>query len=115
MIAPAALALYFNKVILAPAALVLPILVTPISKIRDYWSMTTPERIVPYMCEIQYSGNAPLFAITDLDSGKQVAAKTATDAWAQVIAVASSLKGNENLKSISGPDYFGLTNPTVAY
>jgi len=45
--------------------------------------------------------------------GKPITASSATGAWTPVIRQANSIRNRKHSNAASGPDYFGLSQPTV--
>ncbi|KAL9651515.1 hypothetical protein ABK040_001461 [Willaertia magna] len=85
---------------------------------RSYSSYLTPPEKVIYTCEILDGGEGPLFQVTASDDPDTHWTGTSpTGAWTNVIKkVNESKKNTSNLKersfaTVSGPEYFGLSNP----
>lgn len=93
---------------------------------REYWSTRDPESVVTFTCEIRDGGNGPSFIVTPSDYPQdQVISTSPTGAWAQIfkrnflnmliLKVACELRNAEPPKATAGPEYFGFTQPTIAY
>jgi len=74
------------------------------------------ERIV-YTCEIKDGGPAPIFVLNCKDFEAPIEERSATAAWTSVVKRVNEIKSEESGKkvftNVSGPEYFGLANPTV--
>jgi len=88
---------------------------------RVYASMKDPERKVNYECEIILGpgGTSPAFQITPEDDPDQpIIGSSATAVWKTVLERVNALKteqsGKRMFAAISGPEYFGFSQPTVA-
>lgn len=83
---------------------------------RDYWSTRDPESVVTFTCEIRDGGIGPSFIVTPSDFPQdQVVSSSPTGAWAQIFKLACELRNAEPPKATAGPEYFGFTQPTIAY
>lgn len=82
---------------------------------RSYFSVTAPESSCYYLSTILDNGPAPLYQVTP-EGHPEMAFQSAstTGAWAAVAKAAASIRGKDTAPSVSGPDYFGLANPTVS-
>ncbi|KAJ3163155.1 hypothetical protein HDU86_002324 [Geranomyces michiganensis] len=81
---------------------------------RSYASTVNPDKVTSYMCSISDGGEGPLFHITPEDAPETaVTANTATGAWTVIIKAANAIRQRDTSNSASGPDYFGISHPTV--
>ncbi|GAA6064140.1 hypothetical protein JCM10212_005141 [Sporobolomyces blumeae] len=83
--------------------------------VRRYPSIIDRNTEVDYVCRIVDGGNgAPRFELYPADQpGHVIHAGTPTGAWAQVVRAANKLRERNHSNSVSGPDYYGLSNNTV--
>lgn len=86
---------------------------------RMYASVKDPDRRCSYMCEILDGGEVPEFVVTPEDDPDNPAKGTsATSAWEKILKRVNELKTEETGKrlytAVSGPEYFGFGNPTIA-
>lgn len=82
---------------------------------RSYLSTVDPNNQCVYHSRILDGGATPLFQVTPEDSpGTVFSAPTSTGAWSAVVRAANQLRSREYTNSASGPDYYGLSNATVA-
>ena len=71
---------------------------------------------VVYHCKILDGGDGPKFQIIATDMPDQViAAGTATGVWAIVVRQANEIRQRMHSNSVSGPDFFGLTQNTIKH
>jgi hypothetical protein len=83
---------------------------------REYWSTRDPDAVVTFTCEIQDGGSAPSFIVTPTDYPQdQVVSSSPSGAWGQIFKLACELRNAEPPKATAGPEYFGFTQPTIAY
>jgi len=70
---------------------------------------------VEYICRIVDSGGGgPRFELHPTDQpGTIIHAQTPTGAWSQVVKAANKLRERNHSNSVSGPDYYGLSNNLV--
>ncbi|KAL1930228.1 hypothetical protein VTP01DRAFT_1382 [Rhizomucor pusillus] len=82
---------------------------------RTYMSTVDPNGQTTYTCRIEDGGDGPVFTIHAADApDKEMSAKTPTGAWALVIKEANRVRRRGSAcNAISGPEYFGLSNPLV--
>jgi hypothetical protein len=84
---------------------------------RVYTSMKNVEERVSYTCEIKDGGPAPIFLLNCPEFDEPIEEKSATAAWTSVVKRVNEIKSEESGKkvftNVSGPEYFGLANPTV--
>ncbi|KAI9255798.1 F/Y-rich N-terminus-domain-containing protein [Phascolomyces articulosus] len=81
---------------------------------RTYMSMVDPENQTTYTCQVQDGGETPLFTIRAADAPEEeMSARTPTGAWALVIKRANEVRHRESANAISGPEYYGFSNPLV--
>lgn len=86
------------------------------SGVRRYPSTVDPVSDAMYTCKILDGGDTPTFQITASDQpDRPVLANTATGAWSAIVRAANALRDRNHSNSISGPDYFGLSQPTVKH
>jgi hypothetical protein len=83
---------------------------------REYWSTRDPEAVVTFTCEIRDGGTGPSFIVTPTDYPQdQVVSSSPSGAWGQIFKLACELRNAEPPKATAGPEYFGFTQPTIAY
>ncbi|KAI7859849.1 F/Y-rich N-terminus-domain-containing protein [Circinella umbellata] len=81
---------------------------------RTYMSMVDPENQTTYTCKVQDGGETPLFTIRAADApDDEMSARTPTGAWALVIKQANEVRQRHSANAISGPEYYGFSNPLV--
>ncbi|CAB5390011.1 unnamed protein product [Rhizophagus irregularis] len=81
---------------------------------RPYLSMIDPTRDTIYTSTIEDGGDNPRFVVQAADQpGNPITASSATGAWTPVIRQANSIRNRKHSNAASGPDYFGLSQPTV--
>ncbi|KAL3700549.1 hypothetical protein R1sor_018571 [Riccia sorocarpa] len=85
---------------------------------RAYASMLNSNRIF-YWCEIVDDGQAPEFRLTpEDDENNPVIGISATAVWTVVVKRVGLLRleegGKKTFANVSGPEYFGFANPTIA-
>lgn len=83
---------------------------------QKYLSMISGDS-VDYTCTIARSSNTtPEFQVRPSDQPSVVlAGSTPSSVWSQVFREAQSIRGKTHTGSVSGPDYFGLSQPIVKY
>ena len=82
---------------------------------RPYLSTVDPNASTTYHSRIADGGDSPIFEVVGDDNPSQVyQAQTSTGAWSSVVRAANAIRNREYTNSASGPDYFGLSNATVA-
>ncbi|GAA5916425.1 uncharacterized protein JCM6883_006104 [Sporobolomyces salmoneus] len=83
--------------------------------VRRYPSMVNKTADAEYACRIADGGQGgPRFELHPSDQpGVVIHASTPTGAWAQVVKAANKLRERNHSNSVSGPDYFGLSNNLV--
>lgn len=82
---------------------------------RSYLSTVDVNGTTIYHSRILDGGAAPLFQVTADDApGALFQAPTSTGAWSAVVRAANQLRQRDYSNSASGPDYYGLSNATVA-
>jgi len=82
-------------------------------------STLDPEQRVGYISEIVDEDNKPMFKVTPTDCPENsVTAATPTSAWTEILTRINNLKtpqmGKRQVVSVSGPEYFGFSNSTIA-
>jgi len=82
-------------------------------------STLDPEQRVGYISEIIDVDNKPMFKVTPTDCpDNAVIASTPTSAWTDILTRINNLKtpqmGKRQVVSVSGPEYFGFSNSTIA-
>ncbi len=83
---------------------------------REYWSTRDPDNVVIFTCEIRDGGSGPSFIVTPSDYPQdQVVSSSPSGAWAQIFKLSCELRNAEPPKATAGPEYFGFTQPTIAY
>ncbi|PRQ74998.1 F/Y rich C-terminus-domain containing protein, partial [Rhodotorula toruloides] len=82
---------------------------------RRYPSMIDPNAHADYTCRIVDGGNnMPLFEMYPSDQpGVVITSGTPTGAWTQVLKATMKIRNKQHSGSVSGPDYFGLSNNIV--
>eukprot|EP01080_Neovahlkampfia_damariscottae_P001827 gene1827-969_t len=84
---------------------------------RVYTSMKNVDERIVYTCEIKDGGFAPIFVLNCRDFDSPIEEKSATAAWTSVVKTVNEIKseasGKKVFTNVSGPEYFGLANPTV--
>lgn len=82
---------------------------------RTYLSTVDPNASTVYHSKILDGGAAPVFQVTADDTpGAVFQAPTSTGAWSAVVRAANQIRSRDYSNSGSGPDYYGLSNATVA-
>lgn len=82
---------------------------------RSYLSVLSPDASINYISTILDNGPAPLYQVSPEGHPEIVFQSTSTTgAWAAVSKAAAAIRGKDAAPSVSGPDYFGLANPTVS-
>ncbi|XP_024369476.1 uncharacterized protein [Physcomitrium patens] len=86
---------------------------------RAYASMLNSENRIFYWCEIVDDGQAPEFRLTpEDDQNNPVVGISATAVWTVVVKRVGALRieegGKKTFANVSGPEYFGYANPTIA-
>lgn len=82
---------------------------------RSYLSVISPDSACNYFSTILDNGPAPLYQVTPEGHPEMVfQSASTTGAWAAVAKAAAAIRGKDSSPSVSGPDYFGLANPTVS-
>lgn len=82
---------------------------------RPYHSMIDKDKVVTYTCSIKEGPARPIFHVVAEDCPKMaINSNTATGAWIPVVSAISQLKKKDKSSSTSGPDNFGLSNPTIS-
>ncbi|CAM6092410.1 unnamed protein product [Calypogeia fissa] len=86
---------------------------------RAYASMLNSENRIFYWCEIVDDGQAPEFRLTpEDDENNPVVGISATAVWTVVVKRVGALRleegGKKTFANVSGPEYFGFANPTIA-
>lgn len=82
---------------------------------RSYLSVISPEATMNYFSSILDNGPAPIYQVTPEGHAEMAFQSTSTTgAWAAVAKAAAAIRGKDTAPSVSGPDYFGLANPTVS-
>ena len=82
---------------------------------RSYLSVISPETSMNYFSSILDNGPAPIYQVIPEGHPEMAFQSTSTTgAWAAVAKAAAAIRGKDTAPSVSGPDYFGLANPTVS-
>ncbi|KAG2392998.1 hypothetical protein C9374_009575 [Naegleria lovaniensis] len=83
---------------------------------KNYMSYKTPGAKAIYTCEILQGDDAPIFKITPSDDTISYTSSTPSGAWSAVIKTVQESK-NKSMKTctVSGPEYFGLSNSKVRH
>eukprot|EP00173_Palmaria_palmata_P005529 Plantae.Rhodophyta-Palmaria_palmata.ctg9998.p1 GENE.Plantae.Rhodophyta-Palmaria_palmata.ctg9998~~Plantae.Rhodophyta-Palmaria_palmata.ctg9998.p1 ORF type:complete len:287 (+),score=47.53 Plantae.Rhodophyta-Palmaria_palmata.ctg9998:40-861(+) len=85
---------------------------------REYTSMTNVERTCKYVCEIlDKNGDAPVFRVTCMDMpDTPFSSSSPSGCWTNVLTAVRDATPEDRKRlhtNVSGPEYFGLTNPLV--
>ncbi|CAG8488301.1 9349_t:CDS:2 [Acaulospora morrowiae] len=81
---------------------------------RPYLSMIDPFKNTIYTSKIEDGREGPKFIVQADDApGQPIIASSATGAWTPVIKQANSIRNRKHSNAASGPDYFGLSQPTI--
>lgn len=82
---------------------------------RSYLSVISPDSSMNYFSTILDNGPSPLYQVTPEGHPEMIFQSTSTTGtWAAVAKAAAVIRGKDSAPSVSGPDYFGLANPTVS-
>ena len=83
---------------------------------RVYASIVNPTTQSTYYCRIGDGTDAPKFEVWSEELPDRIfSAATPTGAWSSVIKLANEIRNKKDTSnSVSGPDYFGISNPIVA-
>lgn len=82
---------------------------------RPYLSALDATAQTVYHSRILDSGAGPLFDVYALDNPDQhYQSQTPTGAWTFIVKQVNAIRGREYSNSASGPDFFGLSNPTIS-
>ncbi|EPQ51111.1 hypothetical protein GLOTRDRAFT_49500, partial [Gloeophyllum trabeum ATCC 11539] len=83
---------------------------------RRYLSMIDPHKEVNYTCSILDGGDGPKFQVVPDDQpGHAIISGTATGAWATVVKQANLIRDRQHSNSVSGPDFFGMTQHSIKH
>lgn len=83
---------------------------------RRFLSTINPDTDVVYTCTILDGGDGPKFQIVPSDvPDRPVVAGTATGAWSNIVKAANTIRKRQHSNSVSGPDFFGLSQTTIKY
>ncbi|KAJ4482411.1 F/Y rich C-terminus-domain-containing protein [Lentinula aciculospora] len=83
---------------------------------RRYLSTIDPTSDVVYHCTILDGGDGPKFQIVPSDEpDKPLIASTATGAWSSIVRKANDIRKRQHSNSVSGPDFFGLSQNTIRH
>eukprot|EP00163_Fabomonas_tropica_P012549 TRINITY_DN2387_c0_g1_i2.p1 TRINITY_DN2387_c0_g1~~TRINITY_DN2387_c0_g1_i2.p1 ORF type:complete len:587 (-),score=216.49 TRINITY_DN2387_c0_g1_i2:79-1839(-) len=86
--------------------------------IRPYNSMRDITKRIEYTCEILDIDGKPHFSVTpDDDKDNPIVGSTATSSWSTIVRNVNDqkdAKNKRNFVSVSGPEWFGFSNPAVA-
>ncbi|KAG1179026.1 hypothetical protein G6F70_004396 [Rhizopus microsporus] len=81
---------------------------------RTYMSMVDPSNQTIYTCKVEDSQDGPLFTLSPADAPDQcLSARTATGVWALVIKKVNEVRQKDSSNAISGPEYYGFSNPIM--
>lgn len=82
---------------------------------RLYLSAVDAEQQATYHSRILDGGTGPIFDVYADDNPEQrFQSPTPTGAWTAIVKQVNALRGREYANSASGPDFFGLSNPTIS-
>ncbi|CAG8502501.1 4020_t:CDS:2, partial [Racocetra persica] len=77
-------------------------------------SMVDPDKNTIYTSRIEDGEDGPRFIVEAEDRPNQpITATSATGAWTPVIKQANIIRERKHSNAASGPDYFGLSQPTI--
>ncbi|CAG8498877.1 2905_t:CDS:2 [Diversispora eburnea] len=81
---------------------------------RPYFSMIDPLKNTIYTSRIEDGVDGPKFIVQAQDQPNDpIVASSATGAWTPVIKQANNIRNRKHSNAASGPDYFGLSQPTI--
>ncbi|KAJ3124086.1 hypothetical protein HK101_006203, partial [Irineochytrium annulatum] len=81
---------------------------------RSFMSIVDPTKNVNYECTIVDGGDGPRFVVTPEDAPERASTgASATGAWNTIIKAAYTLRNKEHTSSVSGPDFFGISQKAV--
>ncbi|KAK5672142.1 hypothetical protein QVD99_001948 [Batrachochytrium dendrobatidis] len=81
---------------------------------REYYSMIDSDKSVRYICQIIDNGDCPKFQVTPDDAPNNIIiGASATGAWMTVIKAAITIRNKDHSNTVSGPDMFGYSQPTI--
>ena len=70
---------------------------------------------ITYHSRILDGGAGPIFeVVSDEDPHQRYQSSTPTGAWTAVVKAVNAARGRDYANSASGPDFFGLSNPTIS-
>ncbi|TPX30923.1 hypothetical protein SmJEL517_g05612 [Synchytrium microbalum] len=82
---------------------------------RGYASMVDPEKQTVYTSSVVDGGDGPRFQVVAEDApDRQFVAVSPTGVWTAVMKAVNAARQKEHTNSVSGPDYFGFTQSTIA-
>lgn len=83
---------------------------------KNYMSYKNPGAKAIYTCEILEGDDAPIFKITPSDDTISYTSSTPSGAWSAVIKTVQESR-NKSMKTctVSGPEYYGLSNSKVRH
>jgi hypothetical protein len=82
---------------------------------RPYMSAIDAEAQTVYHSRIVDGGAGPVFDVSADDNPDQhYQSPTPTGAWTAIVKQCNAVRGREYANSASGPDFFGLANPTIS-
>lgn len=83
---------------------------------RTYFSMIDASSSTVYTSEILDDGDSPLFRVTAEDNPDDpITASSSTACWSRVMKEAHAVRNQPHSASASGPEFFGLSYPLVAW
>ncbi|SAM05572.1 hypothetical protein [Absidia glauca] len=84
---------------------------------RTYMSMVNEHEQAIYTCKVAEGNDGePLFVVEPKDDpGNIIKAKTATGCWTVVAKKANQIRKKSGRNSISGPEYYGLSNLVIRH
>ncbi|CAO3608206.1 unnamed protein product [Cunninghamella blakesleeana] len=84
---------------------------------RTYSSMVDPNHQTEYLCKVLADSTGPLFTIIPKDDPDTfLSGRTPTSCWGMVIRAANKVRNKSQCRNaISGPEYFGFTNPLIRH
>ncbi|KAL6064802.1 F/Y-rich N-terminus-domain-containing protein [Balamuthia mandrillaris] len=85
---------------------------------RVYPCMDDPSLKCVYTSEILDGKDGPLFRVSPSVGGRVITASTASGAWTEIVKTVNGLKlektGKRLFTTVSGPEMFGYSHPTIA-
>lgn len=83
-------------------------------KISRMFQSTKQKEQVLYTCSIERGQKGPLFRVKAMDM-EDVIGNTPTQCWSVILKQVNIIREKTNSSSVSGPEYFGLTQPIITH